>query len=171
MARLVVLSEGFTGRSYDLKADQTTVGRLDDNAFHIPDGSVSSHHCIIHLRGGEVFVQDLNSTNGTFVNGNQITGEAPVKPGQILRLGQIEIRLESGDPKPAQKKLEQTIVIPRGVSLSEADKGQKPVNFDKDSPFGKKKDSGKLFLIGAVVLGVIIIALIVILLMQSPQPE
>src|SRR5436190_6720996 len=103
MAKLVLLSEGFTGRSYELKTERTTVGRLDDNAFQIPEASVSSHHAEIVLRGNDVVIRDLNSTNGTFINGEKIT-EAVLKPGQILRLGQIEMRLESGLATGSEKK-------------------------------------------------------------------
>jgi len=66
-----------------------------ENTFQIAEPSVSSHHCELNQRGGDVFVKDLSSTNGTFINGEKIT-EAILKPGQILRLGQVEIRLESG---------------------------------------------------------------------------
>ncbi|MBI3876388.1 MAG: FHA domain-containing protein, partial [Verrucomicrobia bacterium] len=62
MPRLVVLTEGYTGRAYELKVERTTVGRLEDNAFQIPDPSVSSHHCEVLLKGSEVIVHDLNST-------------------------------------------------------------------------------------------------------------
>src|SRR4051812_25812706 len=100
MAKLVLLSEGLTGRSYDLKVDKTTVGRVEDNAFQIAEQSVSSHHCEVILRGTDVVIRDLNSTNGTFIGGAQVTGEAVLKPGQILRLGQVEMRLENPDSKP-----------------------------------------------------------------------
>src|SRR5438034_12996 len=95
MAKLVVLSEGFTGLTCELKADKTTVGRLEDNAFQIPEPSVSSHHCELIRRPTDLLVKDLNSTNGTFINGEKVV-EAVLKPGQILRLGQVEMRLESG---------------------------------------------------------------------------
>src|ERR1700743_1634328 len=95
MAKLVVLSEGMTGQSYELKVDKTTVGRVDDNTFQVAHPSVSSHHCEALLRGNDVVIKDLNSTNGTFINNQQITGESVLKAGQILRLGQVEIRLES----------------------------------------------------------------------------
>src|SRR2546423_13519183 len=96
MARLVLLSEGLTGRTFDLKVEKTTVGRVEDNTFQIPETSISSHHAEILLRGSDIVVKDLNSTNGTFINGEKVT-EAVLKPGQILRLGMIEMRLETGE--------------------------------------------------------------------------
>jgi pSer/pThr/pTyr-binding forkhead associated (FHA) protein len=159
MARLVVLSEGFTGRSYELKVEKTTVGRLEDNAFQIPEASVSSHHCEILLRGSEFLVRDLNSTNGSFINGEKVA-EAPLKPGQILRLGQVEMRLESGATDQAGKKsVTQTMVVPQGVKLGE---GTRPVNFETDSPFARKTNKANRVFIGlAVVVGLVVIALLI----------
>ena len=160
MARLVVISEGLTGRSYELKVDKTTVGRVEDNSFQIAEPSVSSHHCEVLLRGNDVVVKDLNSTNGTFINGQQITGEGLLKPGQILRLGQVEIRLESGAPTaPAKKPLDQTMVIPQGVKLNPDE--QKTVSFGKDSPFAKKSNkTNKIFIGVCVFLGLIILGIL-----------
>ena len=157
MPRLVVLSEGLTGRSYELKVEKTTVGRIEDNAFQIPEGSVSSHHCEVLMRGNDVVVKDLNSTNGTFVNGQQVTGEAVVKPGQILRLGTIEIRLESGDGKAASGKKvpDQTMVLPQGVKFNET-QGTKAIN-----PFPKKSNKGtKVFIVVAIVVFLAIVGII-----------
>src|SRR5205823_8459354 len=94
MAKLVLLSAGMTGRSHELKVDKTTIGRVEDNTFQIAEPSVSSHHCEVLMRSGEIVVRDLNSTNGTYINGEKVT-ESALKPGQILRLGQIEMRLET----------------------------------------------------------------------------
>ncbi len=161
MPKLVVLTEGFTGQTYELKVEKTTIGRVDDNSFQIPEGSVSSHHCEVLLRGNDVVVKDLSSTNGTFING-QKTSEAVLKSGQILRLGQVEMRLESGDGPAASGKKnlpDKTMVIPQGVKLNELDQGTRPVNFDKNSPFAKKSNRGvKLFIAAMVILGVIIAA-------------
>src|SRR5881296_2083796 len=117
MARLVLLSEGLTGRTFELKVERTTVGRIEDNAFQIPETSVSSHHAEILLRGSDVVVKDLNSTNGTFINGEKVT-EAVLKPGQLLRLGQIEMRLETDATAAPSKKVDQTMIMQptRGVS-------------------------------------------------------
>src|SRR6185369_11945124 len=103
MAKLVVLSAGMTGRTHELKVDKTTIGRVEDNTFQIAEPSVSSHHCEILLRGSDVVVKDLNSTNGSFINGEKIT-ESVLKPGQLLRLGQIEMRLETDAASSPAKK-------------------------------------------------------------------
>src|SRR6266700_8112480 len=103
MAKLVLLSAGMSGRSHELKVDKTTIGRVEDNTFQIPEPSVSSHHCEVLLKGSDVVVHDLNSTNGTFINGEKVT-ESPIKPGQILRLGQIEMRLETDAPAASSSK-------------------------------------------------------------------
>jgi len=165
MAKLVVLSEGLTGQTHELKVDKTTVGRLEDNAFQISEPSVSSHHCELTRRGNEVVVKDLNSTNGTFINGEKIS-ESVLKPGQILRLGQVEMRLESGAgtspaPVPARKPLEKTMVI--GIQAQDLDKGSKPMNFETSAAFSRKSNkANKIFLAVGIVLGVLIIALIIL---------
>ncbi len=161
MARLVILSEGFTGKAHELKVEKTTIGRVDDNIFPIPEASVSSHHCEVLLRGSEVVVHDLNSTNGTFLNGRQVTGEAVLKPGQILRLGQVEMRLESaGAEKAPPKKLpDQTMVIPQGVKLGQ-EPATKTVAYGKT--FTKKSNiANKIFIGVVIVLGLAVIVLVV----------
>jgi len=165
MVKLVVLSEGMTGRTHELKVDRTTVGRVEDNAFPIPEPSVSSHHCEVLLRGDEVVVRDLESTNGTYINGERVT-ESVLRPGQILRLGQIEMRLETGAPPPAKKAVDQTLVVQRGVSLTELEAGAKGGGFDTMSKgFSKKQDkSGKIFWIAAIIVGVIIVGLLLVIL-------
>ena len=65
MAKLVIQNQGMTGRAHELNVDRTTIGRVEDNTFQIADPSVSSHHCEVHLRGGEILIRDLNSTNGS----------------------------------------------------------------------------------------------------------
>lgn len=174
MAKLVVLSEGMTGLAFELRPDRTTVGRLDDNAIHIPEASVSSHHCEILKRGDEVVIKDLNSTNGTFINGQQIT-EATLKPGQILRLGQIELRLESGGaaasssgPAPAaaaapvsaaKKQFDKTVAMPQGVKAG--DLGQSGIQ--TSASFSKKSNkANKIFIWVGVVFFVLVIASIVL---------
>ncbi len=167
MARLVLLSEGFTGRTYELKVEKTTVGRVSDNAFEIPEASISSHHAEIILKGGEVLVRDLGSTNGSFINGEKIA-EAVLKPGQILRLGVIEMRLETGEVPPAKRVFDQTRVIPQGVKMDELRGDRAPVDLrGKNSAFSQKSNKGVKVFIGVIIAaGVILVVLLVWLLFR-----
>ena len=100
MSKLVVTSEGLAGLSHELGGRWVTVGRGDKNAFQILERSVSNQHCEVLLRGNELVVRDLRSTNGTFIAGKTIS-EAVLQPGQNLRLGLVELRLEITAPVPA----------------------------------------------------------------------
>src|SRR5260221_970162 len=170
MAKLVVLSAGMTGRTHELKVDKTTIGRVEDNTFQIAEPSVSSHHCELLLRGNEVVVKDLNSTNGTFINGEKVS-ESVLKPGQVLRLGQIEMRLETDAAAPApSKKVDQTMVMQRGVSLNELEQ-PRAGGFDTTSKGFSKKDNkaNKIIWIGAGIVGVIILGLMVYVIFLISQ--
>ena len=181
MAKLVILSQGMTGRSHELKVDKTTIGRVDDNTFPIAESSVSSHHCEILLRGNDVIVNDLNSTNGTFINGDKVTGEAVLKPGQILRLGQIELRLDVDGAAPAPaaapsapaaaSKKDNTVVMQRGVSLTDLEQGSRVFDTTTGKGFTKKDNKGnKIFLYAAIGVGVIIVILVVVAIMSAGKP-
>lgn len=190
MAKLVVLTEGFAGRAYELKGERITIGRLEDNTIQIAEPSVSSHHCEILIRGQEIRVRDLQSTNGTFIDGEPVT-EAVLRPGQVLRLGAVEMRLEGdgsapgttsapasagtaavggaaapAEPKsapaagPGSKAMGQTSPIPRGVSLSELEGGARPADLRKTG-FAKKEDTGgKLVWWVVGVVGAVILGLL-----------
>ena len=186
MAKLVILTQGMTDRAHELKADRTTIGRVEDNMFQIAEPSVSSHHCEVLLRGIDVVIKDLDSTNGTFIN-NQKIGESVLQPGQTLRLGNVELRLDAGVPvaagipaaapvpapaaapapapagAPAKKTPEGTMILPRGVSMGELESGGgRPSGFDTSKAFSKKSDKvNHIFLIIGIVAGLFIIALII----------
>ena len=163
MLKLVILSPGMTGRTHELKLDKTSVGRLEDNTFQVAEPSVSSHHCEIQLRGGEVVVRDLDSTNGTYVSGEKIT-ERTLKPGQILRLGQVEMRLEADAPAaPGKAHFERTAIIPGGVALTELERGARGGGFETTgSGFSKKTNRvNQFFIVIGVVLGLVIAGLLI----------
>jgi len=167
MARLVLLSEGLTGRTFELKAEKTTVGRVEDNAFQIPETSVSSHHAELHLRGNDVLVKDLNSTNGTFINGEKIT-EATLKPGQILRLGMIEMRLETGEASlPSRKSLDQTRIIPQGVKLDDLEGTHPKPSFSGKGGFERKNNKATIaFIVLAILIGLCLIGALVYVVLR-----
>jgi pSer/pThr/pTyr-binding forkhead associated (FHA) protein len=97
----VLTPEG--GGPHPIVEDVTTIGRDNSNDVGIPDGSVSTKHARI-LRGSDGFeIEDLQSRNGTFVNGEKVNGKKALKDGDLLRLGKIILTFnlpkeaESGD--------------------------------------------------------------------------
>lgn len=65
------------------------------------DKSISGKHCVIYIKENKVMVRDLGSTNGTYVNGNRVTGQTGLKQGDILVLGQLEMKVGIMDCKRA----------------------------------------------------------------------
>jgi hypothetical protein len=72
----------------------TTLGRDVNNAIVVEDRFASAEHAILTFRGRAWYVEDLGSTNGTFVNGNEIDGLSPLGFGDEVQIGQVRMRLE-----------------------------------------------------------------------------
>ena len=81
------------GRSFDLDAI-TTLGRDVNNAIVVEDPFASAEHAVLTYRGRGWYVEDLGSTNGTFVNGRAISSVAPLGFGDEMSIGQVRLRLE-----------------------------------------------------------------------------
>lgn len=75
------------GRSVNF-AQQMTIGRESENELKIPENSVSRRHCKIYLKNGCYYIEDLNSLNGTQVNGQFITQPTPLKEGDQISVGE-----------------------------------------------------------------------------------
>ena len=97
IGRLVVVTspsgEPAQGTSIGLDAI-TTLGRDVNNAIVIDDQFASAQHAVLTFRGRTWYVEDLSSTNGTFVNGVQVEGVSPLGYGDEVQLGQVRMRLE-----------------------------------------------------------------------------
>ena len=70
-----------------LDTDRCTLGSSSDSDLVVEDGSVSRVHALFERLGGVWFVEDLGSRNGTYVNGQRISGRRLVRPGDEVRLG------------------------------------------------------------------------------------
>lgn len=103
--RHTIISSGGTGEGYQLQfhfesgplAGQTkmvstgmSIGRAGDNDLAIPESTVSGNHCRIDYKGDQYVITDLNSTNGTIVNGNKVSACA-IKQGDRIKLGKVNI--------------------------------------------------------------------------------
>ncbi|HXG40418.1 MAG TPA: FHA domain-containing protein [Candidatus Limnocylindrales bacterium] len=97
LGRLVVLAsqsnEPPVGSAIPLDA-VTTIGRDVNNTVVVDDPFVSAEHAALTFRGRAWYVEDLGSTNGTYVNGSLVEGVAPLGFGDELQVGQVRLRLE-----------------------------------------------------------------------------
>lgn len=77
----------------------TTLGRDVNNAVVLEDPLVSSRHAVLSFRGRTWYVEDLGSTNGTYVNGIRVEAVVPVGWGDELQVGGVRLRLERAEPR------------------------------------------------------------------------
>ena len=95
--KLVVVSSKVlkAGRSFPTGPVPLTIGRADDNDVDLgKDEFASGHHARIESQRDGVWILDLNSTNGTFVNGSRLDGRRLLKEGDVVQVGDTELRFE-----------------------------------------------------------------------------
>src|SRR5579864_861315 len=92
MARLTLRLDDHVLREYVL-VSMATIGRLPDNTVMIDDPAVSSHHACLFREGGQFVVEDLQSTNGTLVNGTRVSRQA-VQYGDVVVVGRHKLMLD-----------------------------------------------------------------------------
>ena len=97
MASLLVRSGPMKGTRLPIRVPVVNIGRADYNDIVLADESVSTAHAKLQRREGVWTLMDLGSTNGTFVDGEQVQGEVPLGPGATVRFGQISTMFEPTD--------------------------------------------------------------------------
>jgi len=114
IARLELVSSERVGRVFELTQDRVNVGRDGNNLICLDHSTVSLYHAML-VRTGEHFrVRDLISTNGTYINGERVTG-AELRPGDRVRFGEVEMRYEEVDSAAAElKDVPEKSVLPLG---------------------------------------------------------
>ena len=85
--------------AYMLEQEYTHAGRAQGNEISLPYPSISNRHCIFIHSGPDIVLRDLNSSNGTYVNGEIIT-ETILRPGDLIQLGTVQIKFEAGVKRP-----------------------------------------------------------------------
>ena len=108
MARLILSLDGHTLAEYNMNKERYTIGRLPDNDIRIDNPAVSGHHSLIINILNDSFLEDLNSTNGTYVNGKLIKKHA-LQHGDIITVGHHQLRFVEEDDQ--QDEFQKTMVI------------------------------------------------------------
>jgi pSer/pThr/pTyr-binding forkhead associated (FHA) protein len=108
MARLVLSLDSQVMAEYNMNKERYTIGRLPDNDIRIDNAAVSGHHSLIINILNDSFLEDLNSTNGTYVNGKLIKKHA-LQHGDVITVGHHQLRFVEDDEQ--QDEFEKTMVI------------------------------------------------------------
>ncbi len=109
MARLILSLDGAVLAEYNMNKERYTIGRLPDNDIRIDNPAVSGHHSLIINILNDSFLEDLNSTNGTYVNGKLIKKHA-LQHGDVITAGHHQLRFVEDD-EAQQDEFEKTMVI------------------------------------------------------------
>ncbi len=157
MVKLVVISDEMKGLEFDLTDEKITVGRLPDNRVRLDHSAVSSHHAELTMKGDDYVVRDLNSTNGTRVNGQRIV-ETRLYNGDTIGFAHIQMQYISTSraapqklPSPSKKAVDLT-----ASRMENHGQTKKPPTFESSSPFAERQKKAKLkkiFQIVALIFG------------------
>lgn len=98
IAKLIVASGKSAGRSIGIKRNRLLIGRAEECDVRPLSEDVSRRHCEVIVGPAEVWVSDLGSRNGTFVNGQRIVEKTKVDDGDIIRVGALELKVSCLDP-------------------------------------------------------------------------
>ena len=118
MARLILSLDGQVLAEYNMSKERYTVGRLPDNDIRIDNPTVSGHHSLVINILNDSFLEDLNSTNGTYVNGRLIKKHA-LQNGDVVTVGRHQLRFVDGSADE-EDEFASTMVIERQVGGAEA---------------------------------------------------
>jgi len=153
--RLTVYFPEDSPTTHEFVGSKLTVGRLGDNDVHLDDGSVSSHHAELVAREGGAVLVDKGSTNGTFINGEQVQGEVPVQEGDEIYFGGVRSVFMEPVAAPAPPAAEPEL------SLVGAEGTGRPANFHYMSPLPRPappKDVLGMVAWGCAALGLLAVA-------------
>lgn len=167
MPKLLIKSESGAKVPHELAEELITVGRGPDNAILIDHPSVSGRHAQLQRVGDIYRLKDLDSTNGTQVNGQRVN-ETALRFGDRIRFGKIEALFESDVSDQAQPLPEI-----REVEARPAESSVRPADFANASPFpNRKKDRDPtrqvILAAAAIALLAFLGSMIVVLMMQAP---
>lgn len=119
MARLILSLDSQVLAEYNMSKERYTVGRLQDNDIRIDNPTVSGHHSLIINILNDSFLEDLNSTNGTYVNGRLIKKHA-LQNGDVITVGRHQLRFVDGVSDDDADEFSRTMVIERQIGGAES---------------------------------------------------
>ncbi|MEK6805213.1 MAG: FHA domain-containing protein [Pseudomonadota bacterium] len=113
MSKLIITDAEGKKRDFPLTKERVTIGRHNDNDIPLLNDKASSgHHAVVITILQDSFLEDLDSTNGTLVNGKQVA-KHPLTNGDVIAIGRHTLKFE-GEAKGAEDEFEKTMIIKPG---------------------------------------------------------
>jgi pSer/pThr/pTyr-binding forkhead associated (FHA) protein len=110
MPKMIVSIDGVVIKEVQLTKDRTSLGRRPYNDIVIDNLAVSGEHAVLQMSGNEVFVEDLNSTNGTYLNGKAVKKQQ-LNNGDTVEIGKYKIKYVN---EATSAGFEKTMIIKAG---------------------------------------------------------
>jgi len=127
MAKLVLSFNGEFVKEYELDKEILTIGRKPGNDIHIDNLAVSGIHAKILTILNDSFIEDLDSTNGTYVNGDKISKHA-LQNGESIVIGKHELKYENAGAEDGENEFEKTMIIrPDAKGMPETEEADKDI--------------------------------------------
>ena len=98
ISRLIAIDGPLSGQTFYLEEPVVSIGRLVSNNIWLEDLYVSRHHCVIRTEGDEYMIEDLNSANGTYVNG-ELVKACSLTEGALIQIGTSQFRFRLPNPE------------------------------------------------------------------------
>jgi len=127
MPKLIVSIDGVVIKEVTLAKDRTTLGRRPYNDIVIDNLAVSGEHAVLHMSGEEVYIEDLHSTNGTYVNSTAVKKQA-LENQDLIEVGKYKIRfVASGPAQDGEQRQPAAAPATDSIPLSVAPTAQRPL--------------------------------------------
>jgi len=126
MAKLVLSMNGVIQGEYELNQERLTIGRKPDNDIPIDNLAVSGKHALVITILDDSFLEDLGSTNGSYVNGKLIKKHA-LKDGDVIAIGKHELKYINEHATADDDEFEKTMIIKPGSASAAAQAAEKAV--------------------------------------------
>ena len=111
MPKMIVSIDGVVIKEVTLAKDRTTLGRRPYNDIVIDNLAISGEHAVLHMIGADVYLEDLNSTNGTYVNTRAVKKQA-LEHNDVIEVGKYKIRYLTGAATVAESSMARTAIVP-----------------------------------------------------------
>lgn len=106
MIKVAVLDNTGQLRAFTFNQTEITIGRVEGNDIVLPDSNISKRHTRLMLKGERCMVIDLKSTNGTYVNGKQVTAPQALREGDTIHISDFVLALGDGSDLAARAEAE-----------------------------------------------------------------